>query len=135
MNTSFAIKSSNHPDPFCYTDGAVVWVGDAEVVSVPADADAKAEILAAFAEQLQFPRGFRPTWDDLELCLRDLSWIDKPTVVVLHAALPRLSHNALAVYLDVLQNAALLRNPGSPRLVCVFPRDSREHVTELITVG
>lgn len=134
MNTSFATSPSNVPDPFCYTDGAVVWVGDATVVSLPPNTDAKAEVLAAFAEQLRFPRGFRPTWDDLELCLRDLSWIAEPTVVVLHAELPRLSHNALGVYLDVLQNAALLRNPGSPRLICVFPSEAREHVTSLLSV-
>ncbi|PKN55321.1 MAG: hypothetical protein CVU56_22010 [Deltaproteobacteria bacterium HGW-Deltaproteobacteria-14] len=112
-----------------------MWAGDAAVVSLPPNADAKAEVLAAFAEQLRFPRGFRPTWDDLELCLRDLSWLAEPTVVVLHAALPRLSHNALAVYLDVLQNAALLRNPGSPRLICVFPSDARDYVTSLLSVG
>lgn len=135
MNASFAITPSIPLDPFCYTDGAAVWVGDAAVVSLPPNADAKAEVLSAFAEQLRFPRGFRPTWDDLELCLRDLSWIAEPTVVVLHSELPRLSHNALGVYLDVLQNAALLRNPGSPRLVCVFPRSAREHVTALLAVG
>lgn len=135
MNASFAINSSNLPDPFCYTQGAAVWAGDAEIVSIPPSADAKADILASFAEQLRFPRGFKPTWDDLELCLRDLSWISAPTVVVMHFEIPRLPYNALAVYLDVLQNAALLRDPGSPRLICVFPAEAREPITALMTVG
>lgn len=135
MNASFALNTPNLPDPFCYTAGAMIWAGDAEVVSLPPAVDAKAEILASFAEQLRFPRGFKPTWDDLELCLRDLSWIGAPTVVVLHAEIPRLPYNHLAVYLDVLQNAALLRDPGSPRLLCVFPAEAREPLTSLMAIG
>ncbi|TNF26107.1 MAG: hypothetical protein EP329_21805 [Deltaproteobacteria bacterium] len=135
MNASFALNAPNLPDPFCYTAGAMVWAGNAEVVSIPPSTDAKAELLSTFAEQLRFPPTFKPTWDDLELCLRDLSWIEAPTVVVLHSELPRLPYNALAVYLDVLQNAALLRNPGSPRLICVFPAEAHTSVTSLMAIG
>lgn len=135
MPSPLAITATFQDDPFCYTEGAAIWVGDAEVVSVPPDADAKAEVLAAFAEQLRFPRSFRPTWDDLELCLRDLSWIDAPTVVVLHGDVPRLQYHVLAVYLDVLHNATLLRAPGAPRLICVFPTWARAQVSALVGVG
>ena len=132
MHTRALLESISPPDPFCYTEGAAIWAGSAEVVLVPPDADEKAEVLAAFSEQLRFPRGFRPTWADLELTLRDLSWVSAPVVVVLHTAVPRLSPSALEIYLDVLQSAALLPNPGSPRLLCVFPAETRAMVGALV---
>jgi len=123
------------PDPFCYTVDGAVWVGEAEVVVIPPGTDTKVELLDAFAEQLRFPRSFRPTWDDLELCLRDLSWLGARTVVVLHTEVPPLPHGVLEVYLDVLQSAALLPGPGSPRLVCVFPAATRERVASLVSAA
>ncbi len=122
-------------DPFIYTRGPI-WVGaGAEVCSLPPGLDAKAEVLAEILEQLRFPTTLQATWDDLEQGLQDLAWLDADTVVLLHHEVPRLPKNTLAVYLDILRDVTLLRLPGTPRLVVVFPDAAQERVCELLRIG
>ncbi len=121
-------------DPFMYTAGPV-WAGDCAIASLAPGLDAKAEVLATLFDQLHFPRSLKGTWDDLERGLQDLAWLDVDTVVLLHHEVPRLARNTLAVYLDILRDVSLLRLPGSPRLIVVFPHAAQEHVGDLLQVG
>ncbi|TBV08078.1 barstar family protein [Stutzerimonas kirkiae] len=65
------------------------------------------ELLKALYYSLWFPGYFGFNWDALYDCLRDLEWIPRRKVVIVHSILPKLPESELKVYLEVLRDSAL----------------------------
>lgn len=78
--------------------------GDVFLLTVPEGLRSKQELLSALASAGCFPGHFGGNWDALEDCLRDLSWISKREVVILHGDIPlRGNPSECRIYLEILQ--------------------------------
>jgi hypothetical protein len=108
---------------------------DATYARVPPGIKGKLPLIEALRTALRFPEFCGSSWDSLEECIRDLSWIPTGTVVLIHDDLP-LSNNrgALHTYLSILHDAAAKLDGGHDRnLVVVFPVDAKGLVMEALT--
>ena len=74
----------------------------AHVARIPSGIDGKTALFRALVPELALPDYFGANWDALEECLRDLSWIERKTVALVHADLPPLPKKELLTYLSVL---------------------------------
>ena len=52
----------------------------------------KAALLSWFSKQLRLPNYFGGNWDAFDECLRDLSWITRRKIVLVHRDLPLMGH-------------------------------------------
>ena len=97
------------------------------VARVPAGLATSRALLEALSWQLALPSYFGFNWNALSDCLRDLSWIDAPHVVLCHVDVPPLPDAELRSYLDVLADAVDSWQPGeSHSLRVVFPEAARD---------
>jgi RNAse (barnase) inhibitor barstar len=89
----------------------------------------KRDLLRALASGLKFPNYFGHNWDALEECLNDLSWLRKPSgVVLIHKYVPLADERQRRTYIDILrQSQANQRLP----LRVVFPRSAQSQVEKL----
>jgi len=129
-------------DPFWYTVGPTVWVGGRSAVAMLGhDVASKQDVLLELSEQLEMPDAMPAsdmTWDDLVVRLSELDWpavetVD--TVALVHLALPDMSDDVLAVYLDALRRALDGRGDEAPRLVVAFPQSAQPRVATLSRPG
>ena len=77
----------------------------AHVARIPSGIDSKTALFRALVPALALPDYFGANWDALEECLKDLSWIGKKTVALVHEDLPALPKKELATYLSILSEA------------------------------
>jgi RNAse (barnase) inhibitor barstar len=77
----------------------------AHVARIPPGIDGKTALFRALVPALALPDYFGANWDALEECLRDLSWIERKTVALVHEDLPPLPRKELQTYLSVLSEA------------------------------
>lgn len=74
------------------------------MLAIPSGIGSKTALLGALASAGSFPEYFGGNWDALEDCLRDLSWISKKEVVIVHNDLPLQGTPAeCCIYLEILQ--------------------------------
>lgn len=69
---------------------------------VPACVTTRDQLFDILVERLNFPSYFGRNWDALSECLRDLSWIGRRRVVIVHEGIPDLALATLGSYLHVL---------------------------------
>lgn len=94
----------------------------AHVARIPAGIDGKTALFRALVPALALPDWFGANWDALEECLKDLSWMERKLVVLLHEDLPALPKKELATYLSILSDAVADWKEGEEHaLVVVFP--------------
>lgn len=94
----------------------------AHVAHIPSGIDGKTALFRALVPELALPDYFGANWDALEECLKDLSWIEKKTVAIVHEDLPALPRKQLATYLSILSDSVKEWKEGEERaLVVVFP--------------
>jgi hypothetical protein len=112
-------------DSFNFTD-TPSFSPTAFVAQIPAALTTKEALLQALYEHVRLPGYFGFNWDALSDCLRDLHWIDRHEVVLLHADLPQLPREDLRIYLEVLAESVASWEPGEPHsLEVVFPSGAR----------
>jgi RNAse (barnase) inhibitor barstar len=63
------------------------------------------ELFRELNEKLLFPSYFGFNWSALSDLLRDLSWIKKQRVLLIHDMIPKLSTAELTTYMDILKEA------------------------------
>lgn len=98
----------------------------AHVARVPAGVDSKTALFRALVPALALPGYFGANWDALEECLKDLSWIEKKTVALVHEDLPALPKKDLSAYLSILSESVTDWKEGEAHsLVVVFPSSAR----------
>ena len=91
------------------------------------------ELFSALAEALRVPPYFGGNWDGLWDVIRDLSWIEAETIVLVHAELPRVPDSVLSLYLRILAEAVEdVRSNGHFELQVVFPAALRAEVIAAI---
>jgi hypothetical protein len=74
---------------------------------LPKGSSCKADIFRAYGDVFLAPNGyFGENWDAFSDCLLDLDWIEAFDVFVIHQELPRLPHDEIAIYLDILRHVA-----------------------------
>jgi RNAse (barnase) inhibitor barstar len=96
------------------------------VARVPAGISARDQLFESLKRGLVFPDYFGGNWDALSECLRDLSWIRKRRVVIVHESIPVLEANILAAYCDLLAECVRdWKGDDQHELVVVFPKESR----------
>jgi hypothetical protein len=88
--------------------------------------DSKTSLLRAISSSLCFPEYFGMNWDALEECIRDLSWLPKGDVLLVHESVPlRGDYKSLEIYLSILSNAAVKwMKSKDRRLLIAFPPGS-----------
>lgn len=103
------------------------------IARIPAGLSSRDALFEVLSRQLHFPSYFGRNWDALSDCLRDLSWIERRRVVIVHEDLPLLEAKTLTTYLQVLSECVRDWKPGEAHeLIVVFPetvRDSIAHIT------
>jgi RNAse (barnase) inhibitor barstar len=83
----------------------------------------KQDLLRALADGLSFPGYSGDNWDALEECLRDLSWLEAASgVVLVHKRLPLADEQQRETYFSILRNA---QKTGRLPLRVVLPSSSR----------
>jgi RNAse (barnase) inhibitor barstar len=103
------------------------------VATVPPGLSDRESLFRALSRELQCPSYFGHNWDALSDCLRDLSWIKRRRVAILHSDLPSLAAREVLIYLDVLAQAVRDWKPEEDHeLAVVFPPESRDTVTKAI---
>jgi RNAse (barnase) inhibitor barstar len=101
----------------------------AYVARIPAGIDSKTALFRALVPALALPDYFGANWDALEECLKDLSWIGKKHVVLVHEDLPALPKKDLATYLSILSDAVKDWTEGEEHsLAVVFPRAAEKRL-------
>lgn len=106
---------------------------EALIASVLRDISTKAELLERLAEKLRFPAYFGDNWDSLEECLRDLSWIENPLIIIAHESLPHIPLHEQKIYVEILESAFNFwrkRNPS--RLQILFPASGKSAILSLL---
>lgn len=103
-------------------------------VDLPAGLTTRDALFTALAERVPFPAYFGRNWDALQDCLCDLSEVTADIVELVHADVPALPPDELAIYVDVLATAVdeCEASGAGPELEVVFPRAARERITELL---
>jgi hypothetical protein len=105
----------------------------AHVARIPAGIDGKTALFRALVPALALPDWFGANWDALEECLRDLSWIEKRTVALVHEDLPALPQKELATYLSILSDSvADWKEDDEHALAVVFPAKAEKAVRALV---
>jgi hypothetical protein len=84
---------------FCSPSAECDTSGCSAVCLIPPGVTNRDELFDVMAESLRFPIYFGRNWDALSDCLRDLSWLRKGRVLILHEDLPSLDDGALRSYL------------------------------------
>jgi len=123
-------------NPFQFADYLSESHGSGDFVLVlPRDIPSKAELLNHYAVGLNLPEWFGKNWDALHDCLRDLSWLNERTVVLIHEALPTLScEEEVQTYVTILQDVVLdWMKDESKVLVVVFPISDKADVERIIS--
>jgi len=104
----------------------------AHVARVPSGIDSKSALFRALVPALALPDYFGANWDALEECLKDLAWIEKKTVALVHEELPALPRKELATYLSILSDSVHDWKDGEEHdLVVVFPAKARKALETL----
>ncbi len=99
----------------------------AHVARIPAGIESKTTLFRALVPALALPDWFGTNWDALEECLKDLSWIEKKTVALVHGDLPALPKKDLETYLAILSDAVRDWKEGEEHaLLVVFPSSARK---------
>jgi hypothetical protein len=106
--------------------------GRVHIATLQPDIRDRHTLVSALCNQLALPDGAGQSWDTLTAALRDLSWLETPTVVVFHRRAPRLPDGPLAGYLDALVRAHLDRPGRSPTLRVVFPLEAWATIDALL---
>jgi RNAse (barnase) inhibitor barstar len=75
------------------------------VARIPNGLRSRDELFAALRRELRLPEYFGDNWNALIDCLRDLSWIKEPRVLLIHADVPKLKRKDLVTYLEVLSDS------------------------------
>ena len=113
---------------FLFSDDRRPRAGEATlVVRIPAGLNRKRRLLAEFARQLRLPGYFGWNWDAFEESLRDLTWLDGVSdVVIVHHDIPfAKSPEQQAIYLSILHDRLGETMPGSLPVQVVFPLSAR----------
>jgi RNAse (barnase) inhibitor barstar len=104
----------------------------AHVARIPPGIDGKTALFRALVPALALPDYFGANWDALEECLRDLSWIEKKTVAIVHEELPPLPRRELLTYLSILSDAVKGWKEGEEHaLAVIFPPAAGKRVAAL----
>lgn len=104
----------------------------AHVARIPAGIDSKTVLFRALVPALALPDYFGANWDALEECLKDLSWIEKKTVALVHEDLPALPKKELATYFSILSDAVTDWTEGEEHaLLVVFPAKAEKALRAL----
>ncbi len=74
------------------------------IARIPIGLNSESRLFDALAEALQFPSYFGANRDALSECLRDLSWIPKRRVAIVHDDVPQLDARSRAAYFRVLSD-------------------------------
>ncbi len=93
----------------------------------------KSSLLKRLSDGLRFPYYFGENWDALFDCLRDLSWIREPVVVIIHEELPWLDREMLRIYLEILADSVRhWRRYDKHKLEVFFPEVVRSTVRSIL---
>src|SRR5581483_2308746 len=103
------------------------------IFRMPSGIQDEDSLLKTFRDGLRFPY-FGYNWDALFDCLRDLSWIKEPIVVIIHQVLPWLDREALRIYLEILSDSVRhWRRRNGHKLEVFFPEAVRSAVRNILS--
>ncbi len=95
---------------------------DVRIALIPAKISEADELLKRVAEALKFPESFGGTWDSLDDCLDDLSWIPEKRIVIFHPDLPLAGAPAdLKIYVSCLSDAVGEWKSKGKSVEAIFP--------------
>jgi hypothetical protein len=103
-------------DPTSYDTGLIFYARVDPAITKAED------LLSALYYQLWLPPYFGFNWNSLDECLRNLEWIDRSRVVLVHELVPKMDALNTKTHLEVLLDSSnhwITR--GEPRLEVVFP--------------
>lgn len=123
--------------PFEFVDDPASFplprAGGQRVVRIPSGVTRKDRLLNKIARGLDFPSYFGGNWDALDECLRDLSWLDGVTeVVLLHDAVPLSHPPTRATYLHLLRDLATQCAAEGPAIRVLFPTADRAAIQAML---
>ena len=84
----FRIKQSMNNFIFYRENSEIVINIDDNVVIIPKKIQQKHDLIHFISSNFNFSFYFEKNWDVLYDCLRDLSWIEEFTIIVVHEDLP-----------------------------------------------
>ena len=120
---------------FTTEDSQVIFSSTATILKISNDIQDERELFAAFQSGLAFPY-FGWNWDALEDCLRDLSWIVTPQVVIAHDGLPSLPKSDILIYLSILsEKVDHWARDSSKEFVVIFPQRVEAEIRKLASEG
>lgn len=103
------------------------------VAHIPASIDDTKTLFEVLFERLQLPGYFGFNWDALSDCLRDLSWLERHRVILIHHDLPKLAKEELSIYLNVLRQGTESWKQGEDHeLVIAFPKSVENEVRNIV---
>ena len=91
---------------FIYTDEVINCHSEQDLaVYINPNIHSKQDLLEWYATNLNFPKYFSFNWDSFQDCLRGLEWIKQKRVLLVHKGVPKLSHEDIKNYIDILNVA------------------------------
>lgn len=114
------------PPPFIYSDNSDTSIDeDSYLLRIPPGISATDALIKCISDAGDFPGWFGYNWDALLDCLRDFSWINKRTIVILHSDLPLVNETKQCrTYLRILAQAnSDWLQPPRPGAVELWPEE------------
>jgi RNAse (barnase) inhibitor barstar len=97
------------------------------------NAHGKKELLIQLSDKLSFPSFFGFNWDALFDVLRDFSWIEQKTIVLIHDDMPQLKEQEMKIYLEILADAAQDWKKGENHdLEIIFPESDKTKIQQIL---
>jgi len=121
--------------PFLFTDDPELFIKKNDyVIFISNNLRSKEALINEFAKQGQFPKYFGKNWDALEECLRNLYWINKKRIIIIHKGIPLLnSEKDLKLYLEILNDVAIeWRSDSSHEVIIIFSKDLQKQIKSLL---
>jgi len=118
-----------------YIDNHKSIQNNKEFIAIISNVNSEDELFTKLKMSLKFPDyyNFDLNWNALYDCLRDLYWIDKKGIILIHTDLPKLDIHTFKIYLDVLFSAMNDWKEGEEHyLKIVFPKNSKDYINDLL---
>lgn len=118
----------------CFSDNLSGFhESDDLIVRIPSSIATRDQLFDILSQELSLPSYFGRNWDALSECLRDLSWIDRRRVIIVHEGLPDLDSATLGSYLDLLVECiGDWTADDEHELLAVFPRHAEAEIRGIL---
>lgn len=110
------------------------YFNEAEFLAYLSKVENENELFSKLSVILKFPDYFGDNWNALNDCLRDLNWIEKEGIALIHTEMPHLSDEGFKTYIEILFDTVQDWKEGEEHYFkVIFPEQAEQTIKKLIS--